>query len=234
MDLGMTVEILTQLGLGALVTFFAILLWSYTRDSAWMLVIIGIILKFGEVMYTTFELFGIVRPGLLVIRGVAVGKVVLLALPYIAFAAAFLIMILRSRVRIRTLSESMEREETGGRRKRRKELAEGSSPEAGPPEPSTAPESVAEATAAPKSTAAPESLEATESAPKKAGEAARPAEDAAELAAREEAEARGAAVERKAQAEAFEEAESVEEAEEIEEAEPIEEAEEVPDDETHA
>ncbi|MFP4562597.1 MAG: hypothetical protein ACLFRY_04725 [Spirochaetia bacterium] len=104
MDLGMTVEILTQLGLGAVATFLAILLWSYTRDSAWMLVIIGIILKFGEVMYTTFELFGIVRPGLLVIKGVAVGKVVLLALPYIAFAAAFLVMILRSRVRIRTLS----------------------------------------------------------------------------------------------------------------------------------
>jgi len=158
MDLGMTVEILTQLGLGALVTFLAILLWSYTRDSAWMLVIIGIILKFGEVMYTTFELFGIVRPGLLVIKGVAVGKVVLLALPYIAFAAAFLVMVLRSRVRIRTLSGSVEREETGGRRRREKK------PAVGPP-------------AAPERDAKAEALEEAE-----------PAEEAEEMEEMEEME----------------------------------------------
>ena len=192
MDLGMTVEILTQLGLGALVAFLAILLWSYTRDSAWMLVIIGIILKFGEVMYTTFELFGIVRPGLLVIKGVAVGKVVLLALPYIAFAAAFLVMILRSRVRIRTLSSSAER---------RKEPAEVPPP----PEPTAALEGGGE----PAGGAADRAIREEE----EAGNAA--AERAAKAEALEEAEPAE-------EIEEIEEVEEVEEAEEIEPLEEVE------------
>ncbi len=50
-----------QLVTGALATLFAILLWAKTRDSAWMMVIIGIILWYGRILFRALELFGIAR-----------------------------------------------------------------------------------------------------------------------------------------------------------------------------
>jgi hypothetical protein len=50
-----------QLVSGALVTLFAILLWSKTRDSSWMLVIIGVILWYGRILFEALELFGVAR-----------------------------------------------------------------------------------------------------------------------------------------------------------------------------
>jgi hypothetical protein len=50
-----------QLVSGALATLFAILLWAKTRDSAWMLVIIGVILWYGRILFEALELFGIAR-----------------------------------------------------------------------------------------------------------------------------------------------------------------------------
>lgn len=50
-----------QLISGALGTLFAILLWAKTRDSAWMLVIIGVILWYGRILFEALETFGIAR-----------------------------------------------------------------------------------------------------------------------------------------------------------------------------
>ena len=56
---------LSRLGVGAIGTFFAILLWSQTRDAAWVLVIIGTLVAYAEVVFSTLEGFGIVPAELL-------------------------------------------------------------------------------------------------------------------------------------------------------------------------
>ncbi len=98
METAELVELIIKLGVGAFATFFAIILWSMTRDSAWLFVIMGTILRYGEIMYSTFKLFGILTKETLVF-GLPIVSILLTNLPYLFFAVAFLIMILRSRVR---------------------------------------------------------------------------------------------------------------------------------------
>jgi hypothetical protein len=109
-DFGQMVEILSRLSLGALSAFLAILLWSNTRDTAWMFIVMGTILWFGKVMYNTLEIFGIVRGDIYIIAGISLVRVVFFNLPYIFFIIAFIIMISRSRVRHETIAAKLERE----------------------------------------------------------------------------------------------------------------------------
>ena len=127
MDLGQMIEILTQLGFSAIATFLAILLWSSTRDAAWMFVVLGMIVKFAEVMFSTLELFGIVQTELVLLSGVAVGKVILIGLPYVLFSIAFGIMVIRNRIRYEAFAEELEVEKTRGigKRKRKRQLETG-------------------------------------------------------------------------------------------------------------
>ena len=118
MDFSSMVEILSQLTLSAVATFLAILLWSNTRDTAWMFIVMGIILWFGRVMYSTLALFGIVQGELYVIAGLSLVKVVFFNLPYLFFIIAFIIMIVRNRVRYETISAELRKQE----RKKTKEL----------------------------------------------------------------------------------------------------------------
>ena len=98
MELGELILILSRLGIGAIATFLAILLWSNTRDIAWMFIVMGTILRYGEVMYSTFELFGIVHMDG-AIRGIPIVEIVFLNLPTLLFIAGFAVMISRSRLR---------------------------------------------------------------------------------------------------------------------------------------
>ena len=92
------IAIIVKLGVGALAAFFAIMLWSMTRDSAWLFVIMGVILRYGEIMYSTFKLFGILTTEAMLF-GIPVVTILLTNLPYAFFAVAFIIMIARSRFR---------------------------------------------------------------------------------------------------------------------------------------
>ena len=94
MDSGQTVFILSQLILGAIATFFAIMLWSRTRDAAWMLIIIGAILAYIEIVYSILGIFGI-GEGILLVGSVSLAAFVLPSLRMIFFIAAFTLMIIR-------------------------------------------------------------------------------------------------------------------------------------------
>lgn len=95
MPMQQTVEMLSRFALGAIATFLAILLWSRTRDSAWMLIVIGTIAYYGEVVFGALEAFGVVRLDMVTIGGIAVFPVVLANLPTLFFIAAFLVMVSR-------------------------------------------------------------------------------------------------------------------------------------------
>ena len=94
-----TIMILSKLALGSVATFLSIILWSKTREAAWMFVIIGVIVVYGETVFQTLKAFGIARADFLVFAGISVFELVLANLPLLFFAIAFLTMIFRKAVR---------------------------------------------------------------------------------------------------------------------------------------
>ncbi|MBI9107993.1 MAG: hypothetical protein JEZ04_14695 [Spirochaetales bacterium] len=96
----MTVEslvfIISRLVFGAGATFLAIILWSRTRDTAWMFIVVGTIFRYGQIMYDTFSMFGIVRANIVIIPDYLGIDAVLENLPYVFFIVAFIIMIRRT------------------------------------------------------------------------------------------------------------------------------------------
>ena len=95
MDSGQLVYILCRLSLGALASFFAIMLWSKTRDAAWMLLVIGTIAAYVETVYSILNLFGISGGKFFTIGSVPLTSILLSCLPIIFFIAAFAVMVVR-------------------------------------------------------------------------------------------------------------------------------------------
>ena len=95
MDSGQLVYIISRLSLGALAAFLAILLWSKTRDVAWMLMVIGAIAAYVETVYSILELFGITGENLPSIGSMPVVSIMLPCLPTVFFIAAFAVMVVR-------------------------------------------------------------------------------------------------------------------------------------------
>jgi hypothetical protein len=98
MDLGQMVFIYSRLILGALAAFLAIMLWSKTRDMAWMLIVIGTITAYIEVVYSVLELLGIAARYGLFIGSVPLVATLLTTLRMLFFIAAFLIMVIRRKI----------------------------------------------------------------------------------------------------------------------------------------
>lgn len=93
---------LIRLGLGALATFLAILFWSKTRDGAWMMVIMAVIITYAEIVFSTLQRFGILAGDgfqLFGMPGFDVIQVVLTNLPLLLIGIAFLILVARRRIR---------------------------------------------------------------------------------------------------------------------------------------
>jgi hypothetical protein len=95
MDVGEITYITSQLILGALASFFAIMLWSKTRDVAWMLMVIGTVAMYIETVYSILDLFGITGADTFVIGSVPVAAIVLPSLGTVFFIMAFLVMVIR-------------------------------------------------------------------------------------------------------------------------------------------
>jgi len=101
MQFGETVILLSRLVTGALATLLAIILWSRTRDTAWMFVIIGTVMAYGETVFTALESFGLVGGDLVVISGVSMVRLALTNLPLAFYGVGFAVMILRKELRQR-------------------------------------------------------------------------------------------------------------------------------------
>ena len=89
------VMILSQISFGAIATFMAILFWSHTRDTAWMLIIIGVIFQYAEIMYSTFKMFGVLEADLFIFRDVLDVGTLLSILPLIFISSAFIVLMVR-------------------------------------------------------------------------------------------------------------------------------------------
>jgi hypothetical protein len=95
MDTGELIFISSRLVLGAAAAFFAIMLWSRTRDAAWMLMIIGTLIAYIETVYSILDLFDIVDVPFLSAGSIPLASILLAVLRIGFIIAAFLIMIVR-------------------------------------------------------------------------------------------------------------------------------------------
>jgi hypothetical protein len=94
MDTGELVVTLSRLIMGALAAFFAIMLWSRTRDIAWMLVVGGTIAAYGEAFLAVLSLLGI--SAAIPVLSLPLASVVISNIPALFFISAFLVKVIRS------------------------------------------------------------------------------------------------------------------------------------------
>ena len=85
--------LVVDLALSGVATFLAIMLWSLTREPAWMLVVIGIILRFGDLVFQTLDRFGMIAVADLTVLGFPVFWVLLRAAPWLFIIAGISAMI---------------------------------------------------------------------------------------------------------------------------------------------
>jgi hypothetical protein len=89
------VNVIFRLAAGGIASFLAILVWAKTRDTPWMLIVIGTIAGYIASVYATLAHFGITAElWLTKTAGIAVSTAVS-CLPTLFFIAAFAIMINR-------------------------------------------------------------------------------------------------------------------------------------------
>lgn len=86
-----------KLGLGGIVAFLAILLWSRTRDGAWMSLVAGSIISYAGIVYQLLGDLGIFFKKDLFIHGVSLTQLIFAVVPPIFYIIAFSLMIHRSR-----------------------------------------------------------------------------------------------------------------------------------------
>jgi len=110
-EIGEMVMILSRLFFGAIAAFLAIVLWSQTRDSAWVFIVMGVIVQYGEIMYNTLQIFGIINWEGYLKYDIPLIPLALANFPTIFFTTGFVIMILRSRVRYNIYASKLKREE---------------------------------------------------------------------------------------------------------------------------
>ncbi|MDR0496149.1 MAG: hypothetical protein LBH42_00890 [Treponema sp.] len=94
MDSGEFIYISSRLVLGAIASFLAIMLWSRTRDIAWILMVIGIIASYGETVYSIVSVFGLSN-SIITVGSMPIVTIILPCLPMLFYIAAFAVMVAR-------------------------------------------------------------------------------------------------------------------------------------------
>lgn len=98
MSAGEMVFLASRLGTAAATTFLAILLWSRTRDLAWMLVVIGVIASYADIIFDFLSQVGLVDPSRYVFLGLPIARILLSNLPFLFLCVALIVMIRRKRL----------------------------------------------------------------------------------------------------------------------------------------
>jgi len=93
MDTGQAIYIFSQLILGAGAAFLAILLWPRIRETAWLLVIFGVIVSYTETVYSILQKFGIAGKEYIIFGSLPLISFILPTVRTIFFIAAFTIMV---------------------------------------------------------------------------------------------------------------------------------------------
>lgn len=91
--------LLSRLVFTAVASFLAIVLWSRTRDSAWMLMVVGTIASYADIVFSLLVAFGVADEAALSPGGVPLASIVFSNVPTLMYIIAFAVMVARKRVR---------------------------------------------------------------------------------------------------------------------------------------
>ena len=86
-----------RLVLGGIAAFLAIMLWSRTRDAAWMSLVAGAITGYAGIVYEMLIKLGIASASSLMIGGISLSTLLFAVVPTLFFILAFILMLLRTR-----------------------------------------------------------------------------------------------------------------------------------------
>jgi hypothetical protein len=92
-----TVALIIRIVVGSVAAFAAIMLWARTRDTAWMLVIIAVILEYVNILFTAFQRFGFISKSFLVLGRLELGRIILENFPSVFLAVGLIIVLFRNR-----------------------------------------------------------------------------------------------------------------------------------------
>jgi hypothetical protein len=98
MSAGTIALLVSQLATAAVAAFLAIVLWSRTRDLAWMLIVIGVIASYAYIVFDLLGRLGIVDEERFKLLGLPVGRIILSNLNFAFLIAALVVMIRRKRL----------------------------------------------------------------------------------------------------------------------------------------
>ena len=85
----------SQVSVGAIVTFFAILLWSHTREVEWMLVIVGAIITYIKIIVHTLTVLGVIQGEMYLVPNIVDVELVLEILPQVLYGSAFIVHLVK-------------------------------------------------------------------------------------------------------------------------------------------
>ena len=86
-----------KLVLGGIAAFCAILLWSKTRDAAWMSLAAGVVTSYASFVYDMMTELGVILPNALTVAGIPLPTFLFAVVPSCFFIVAFILMIRRNR-----------------------------------------------------------------------------------------------------------------------------------------
>ncbi len=85
-----------KLVLGGIAAFCSILLWSKTKDSAWMCLVVGVVSRYAGIVYEILCVLGIVCSEVFVFPGLSLSTLIFTCLPDVFFIIAFILMLKKS------------------------------------------------------------------------------------------------------------------------------------------
>ena len=92
-----TIIRLAELIAGGIATFLAVTLWAHTRDTAWLLVIIAVIVRYADLVFVTLESFGIATIPDITLWGLPLFRLILVVFWPLLLGSAFLVVLRRKR-----------------------------------------------------------------------------------------------------------------------------------------
>ncbi len=82
--------------LWAVTVFIAIIVWTRTRDSSWIFIVLSVITFYGGVIYKTLLFFGIIIPGKVVYKNIDILEIMAQTIPVLFLIIALSIKGIRN------------------------------------------------------------------------------------------------------------------------------------------
>jgi len=96
---GQFLLLIIRLITGFAAAFTAVLLWSKTREPAWLFIVLGTVFLFGEIIFTALETLGLSKFYLFTVYGISLINVIFASFPFIFFTIGFTLFLRNKRRR---------------------------------------------------------------------------------------------------------------------------------------